>query len=472
MATITSPDMDGPTSSRIGEAPPPAGRLLAFSMIMIAVNGVSVPLSVYLPPIYAQHYGLSLGVLGMIFLLERLWGAVADPLIGVLSDRTRGRFGRRKPWIAAGGLAFFAAGISLFYPPEGVTALHLAVVLFAFYLGWSMIQIPYLAWSGELSGDYHQRTRIVTYQTVVGAAALLVVLALPMIIDRLRPGDAALKLGAMGAIVLASVLPGVVLALRALPEPPVPARPAQRLPLGTTLRLIARETLLLRVLASDFAVNVAQNIRATLFVFFVSAVAGLPRWAAGIYLLQFVFGTIAGPIWMRVGYRLGKHRAAVAGELVQVATNLGLLFVGPNTIPLLIALTIAQGLAQGSGNQMLRAMVADVADKHRLETGADRAALFFSVFSLAGKAAMAVSIGVALPLIAWLGFKPAGGNGTDALYGLQLIFALGPALAHILAAWLVYRFPLDEQAHGRIRQNLDAREGAAPDLGRIQDMAP
>jgi Na+/melibiose symporter-like transporter len=442
---------------------PGSGRLIAFSMMSAPINAAQVPLTVYLTPIYAQYFGLSLKALGLIFLLERIWGAIADPLIGVLSDRTRSRWGRRKPWMAAGALVFALAGVPLFFPSQGIGPLHLGVVLFAFYLGWSMIQIPYLAWSGEISGDYHQRTRIVSYQQVVNAISLVLVLLLPLAMEQWYPGDGALKLGAMGAFVIASMIPAVLLTLPAFPEPPIPRRTAAPTSLGTTLRLVARETLLLRVLASDFAVNLAQNIRGTLFVFFVSHVAGVPQWAAALFLVQFVFGILAGPIWLRVGYRLGKHRAAIAGELAQVAINLGLLLVTPGSLALLAALTVAQGLAQGSGNQMLRAIVADVADKHRLDTDVDRSALFFSVFSLAAKAGMAVAVGIALPLLAWLGFDPKGDNTLETLRGVALVFALGPALAHILAAWLVYGFPLDEQAHGRIRRALAERDAAPAD---------
>src|SRR5687767_8095492 len=90
-------------------------RLAAFSSIAVPIYAAQMPLSVYLPALYAQHYGLSLSVIGMIFLAERLWGAAADPLIGALSDRTRSRFGRRRPWIAAGGLIFGLSALFLFF---------------------------------------------------------------------------------------------------------------------------------------------------------------------------------------------------------------------------------------------------------------------------------------------------------------------------------------------------------------------
>ena len=439
----------------------PFGRLLAFSTLAMPISAAQLPLAVYLPAIYAQHFGVPLALLGTIFLLERLWGTLADPLVGTLSDRTRLRFGRRRAWIAGGAAVYGLAGLFLFFPLGTVTPIYLGAALFAFYLGASMLQIPYLAWSGEISREYHERTRVVTYQTVVGAVSLLIVLVLPTIVDQVRPGDAALKLGAMGGVILLSLLPALALTLRAFPEPAIPRAPARRASFLQTVRLVAGERLLLRVLVSDLAVTLGQSIRASLFVFFVSLYAGLPRWASGLFLLQFVFGIAAAPIWAAVARRLGKHRAAVAGELVQVAINLGLLLVVPGDLPLLLALTVAQGLAQGSGNLMLRSMVADIADRHRLKTGEDRAALFFSVFSISTKAAMAAAVGIALPLVAWAGLNPASPhNSPDALRALLLVFALGPTLAHLVSAALVYGFPLDENAHVEISRALDARDAA------------
>lgn len=438
-------------------------RLLAFSAIALPVYAAQMPLAVYLPAIYAQQYGVSLGVLGTIFLIERMWGTLTDPIIGALSDRTRSRFGRRRLWIASGALVFGLSGLLLFFPIAGITPLYLGVTLFAFYLGWSMIQIPYLAWSGEISGEYHERTRIAGYQQVVGAASLLVILVLPTIIDQVRPGDAALKLGAMGGMIVVSLLPSVLLTLRAFPEPPAPAGPTKRQPLAATLRIVLGERLLMRVLLSDFAVTLGQMIRSALIVFFVTSYMELPRWASGLFLFQFVFGIAAGPIWMAIARRLGKHRTAVLGELVQVAINLGLLLVVPGQLPLLLALTVAQGLAQGSGNLMLRSMVADIADQHRLKTGEDRSALFFSVFSVSSKAAMAAAVGIALPLVGWAGFDPkAVHNSEHALTVLLLVFALGPAICHLISALLVHRFPLDEAAHSDVRRALDARVSANP----------
>jgi len=108
-------------------------------------------------------------------------------------------------------------------------------------------------------------------------------------------------------------------------------------------------------------------------------------------------------------------------------------------------------------------MMADVADHERLHNGQDRTALFFSVFSIASKAAMAAAVGIALPLVAWLGFNPhAAVNTPAALHGLLLVFALGPAISHIVAALLVTGFPLDAAAQEEVQRRLGELAMAAP----------
>jgi len=128
---------------------------------------------------------------------------------------------------------------------------------------------------------------------------------------------------------------------------------------------------------------------------------------------------------------------------------------------LLLLLLIGQGLTQSSGNLMLRAILADVADKQRLETGSGHGGLLFSVFGLSTKAATAVAVGVVLPLVGWLGFNASGANGADALFSLKCVFAFVPAGAHVAAAILMLRFPLDEKRHGEIRGALARREERA-----------
>jgi len=457
MATLAFHDFPAP---RVEKALPASGRpdalrLIGFASMAVPIAGAGLPLALFVPQLYATHFGLSLATIGFIFLLGRLWDVASDPIVGVLSDRTRSRFGRRRPWIAAGGVLFGLGSAALFFPPAALVGpAYLGLVLFVFYLGWTMIQVPFSAWAGEIDRDYHGRTRVVTYQLTLQSIGLLLVLILPTLLDQVRPGDAALKLQVVGGFILATLVPALVASLLAFREAPPPVSQKARVGFWPTTKIVLSDRLLLRVLASDVAVTAGQSIRAGLIIFFAVNYMRLPAWASGLYLLQFVFGVLAGPIWLRIGYRLGKRRTAIAGELTQAAINFGLLFVFPGMLAVLIALTIAQGLTQGSGNLMLRAMVGDVADVHRVETGHDRTGLFFSVFSLSMKLGPALGIGLALPLVASLGFSPKAANQPEALEALKYVFALGPAIAHVIAASLIWRFPLDEAAHADVARAL------------------
>jgi GPH family glycoside/pentoside/hexuronide:cation symporter len=442
-----------------GAQAPGWGRLLRFSALTIPIYAATMPLGVYVPAILARDFGLSLGVIGAVFLGGQVLNALLDPLSGALSDATRTRFGRRRPWIAVGGILFAIGAALLFFPPAHVTPLWLIASLLPLYLGWGAIQTPYLAWSGELSDQYHQRTRIATYLMVVTAITLFVSLLLPTLADHIRPGDGRLQLALMGGLVLASMLPALALTLTsATDQPPVLA--PERFSARNSLRAIFANPLLLRVLASDTSVRAGQGTRAALMVFFIGVYMQRPAWAAGLFLFQYVFGMLAGPIWLRIGMALGKHRAAVLGETLQVLINLGLLLATPDRFGLVLGLAVAQGLAQGSGNLMLRAMVADIADLHRSETGEERTGLYYSVFSLAEKLGGALAIGFALPLVGWLGFHAHGANTPAALHGLLCVFALGPAIAHAISAALLAGFPLDEAAHSEIRARIEAADAA------------
>lgn len=414
------------------------GRLTSFVALGMPTAALMVPLGVYLPAFYAQDLGISMAMLGTLFMLSRLWDTFVDPMVGILSDRTRGRFGRRGPWIIIGSPLMLISTYMLFMPTPPITPLYVGVWMLLMYLGWSMVTIPHLAWSGEISSDYHERSRVQAYFQTAKSLGALLVLALPALMEWRGSVTQGEKVAAMGwFIVTTSVLATILLFLSTREAPPGP--PPPRVGFARASAQIFRNGPLLKVLLSDFFITLGQYIHGALFVFFVSAYMGFGQYAAGLFLVQFVFGVFASPLWLRISYRLGgKHRTVIAGELVQVAINLALLALAPGQFGVLLALIIAQGLAQGSGNLMLRAMVSDIADDTK--SGGAGHGVLFSVFSLSEKAATAVAVGVTFPLLAWAGFHPGQDNSAQALTSLQIIYAVGPALAHAIAALCVWRF--------------------------------
>lgn len=439
----------------------PTHRILRLAAFAVPIYAAGQPVVAFVPAIFSRHYGVTLPVLGLVLLIGQAVNAFLDPLIGSLSDRTRTRFGRRRPWIAGGGVLFILGTGMLFFPPARIPVAWLTTAILFYFVGTSAIVTPLFAWSGEVSRDYDERTRIAGLFTLASSIALVLALSLPAVADQVRPGDGPLRLTLFGVLTLGTALPALVLTLTALPDR-VPAALPERTGLRAALSAVFANPMLLRVLAADAAVTTGQGIRTALALFIVTIYFDRPEWAAGLFLFQYSFGMLAGPIWQRIGVALGKTRAAVLAEALQAAINFGLLFLTPDRWPLMLALALAQGLTQGSGNLMLRAMVADVADHYRTATGEDHAGLYFSVFGLSIKLGGALAAGIALPLVAWFGFDPkAAHNAPQALQGLLAVFALGPALAHSAAAFIVAGFPLDARRQSEIRRQLEARDAVA-----------
>lgn len=433
-------------------------RLLRFSAVAVPVYAAAQPVMAYVPAILAKDYRIPLATLGLVFLIGQVVNSLLDPVIGALSDRTASIHGRRRPWIAGGGVAFLSGATMLFFPPAQVSIAWVAVAALLYYVGASATITALLAWSGEISDDYNERTRIASVFTVLASSALVLTLLLPAVADQLRPNDGPLRLHLFGALVLTVEIPGLLLTLTSERDRPAPAW-GGRFALRDSLRAVFGNRLLLRVLASDTAVTAGQGVRTALLLFIVTIYFGKPEWAAGFFLFQYSFGILAGPIWQRIGSALGKGRAAVLAELVQAAINFGLVFLTPDRFWLLLLLGFLQGLSQGSGNLLLRSIVADVADLHRSATGEERVGLYYSVFSVSQKLGGALAVGIALPLVAAFGFDPAAATNTPAaLEALVLVFALGPALAHTVAAACVAGFPLNAARHAEIRRQLRARE--------------
>lgn len=432
------------------------GQILRLSAFALPLYAAYQPVIAYVPTILARHYGIALTTLGTVFLAGQVINALLDPVVGTLSDRCGSRFGRRRPWVAGGGVLFIVGVAMLFFPPAQVSPAWLAAGALAYFSGSSITQTALFAWSGEVSGDYAQRTRIAAHFTLLSSVALVLVLVLPAIADHLRPDDLPLRLHLFGALVLASAVPALLLTLTAAPDAVTAAARTAAAPLAA-IRAVFANPLILRVIAADAIVTAGQSVRTGLLLFVVTLYFHRPEWAAGLFLFQYSFGLLAAPIWQRIGIALGKPRAAVLGEAAQAAINLALLALTPDRFGLLLALTAAQGLTQGAGNLMLRALVADVADAHAAQTGEERTGLYYSAFSISMKVGSALALGLALPLLGWLGFTPQGTNGPAALSGLLLVFALGPALAHAIAAGLMAGFPLDRHSHARIRARLDTR---------------
>ena len=198
--------------------------LLAYSLPGLPIAALGLPLAVHLPTFYAVEVGLGWTLAGLIFGAARFFDVFLDPIMGVMSDRTRTRWGRRRVWMVASVPVMVVAAFLVFMPAPGVSWLSVVASIGLLFIGWTMLTITHLAWGGELSADYHERSRITASREAAYIVGMIAVLLLPALIQA-QGGDKFSQIAAMGWFVIFTLPIGVAIAVFVIKEKDAPVVP-------------------------------------------------------------------------------------------------------------------------------------------------------------------------------------------------------------------------------------------------------
>ena len=438
-----------------------AGRLAAYALPGVPLAALTLPVYIYLPAYYAENLGLGFSLVGGLLLAARLFDVVTDPIVGALSDRWHSRWGRRRPWLVAGLPLMLVAMFQLFLPPADAGPAHLLGWTLALYLGWTIVLLPYAAWGAELSTDYNERSRIVGAREACIVVGTVLAAALPSVLPLFAAdisGDArAESLAAIAWFCLFALPLAVGTALLFVPEP-APSL-AGRVALLPGLRLIAANAPFRRLLVAYLLNGAANAMTATLFLLFVSHVLQLPEQAGSLLLAYFLSGIVSVPIWVSISYRLGKAPAWAAGLALTSVLFLAVPFLGPGDFWPFLAVCVATGLCLGADLALPGSMQADVVDLDTLHAGSQRTGLFFALWGMATKLALALAVGVAFPVLDLVGFD-AKAVTDDARLGLSLLYGAAPIAIKLSAIALLWRYPIDAARQAQLRAELASRPEA------------
>jgi Na+/melibiose symporter-like transporter len=442
-------------------------RLAAFAGPAVPMAALGLPLVVFLPEYYANDLGLPLAAVGAAFGLVRLMDIGVDPVLGILMDRTTTAFGRFRPWVLAGAPVLIVAIYMLFMAAPGVGVLYLWFWLLIAYLGLSMSQLSHLAWAARLTDNYDQRSRIYAWVQAFAVIGLMVVLLLPAGLALLAHGSSSGGVHAMGWLTIATIPLAFGLALGVVGEPR-PGAPSPHATLRDYLALF-REPVILRLMAAYFVLNLAVSVTGTLFFFYIEQVKLFSKGQAeALLFIYFIAGLAGAPLWLNLAYRLGKHRALAVAALAYIVTQSIALLMPPSRFWIAAPAMFLAGLPYSATGLLVRAMLADAGDAENLARGTDRTGLFYALLSGNDKVGAAAAVYFSFGLLSLVGFKAQSGavNSPTALVGLQILFAVVPALLGLTGALIIRRYPLTAERYAAVRAKLDlmaAEETLIPD---------
>ncbi len=462
-----------------------------------AMGGMSIVLNL--------GFGMDPGLVGTLSSLPRITDALTDPLMGYISDHTKSRWGRRRPYIFFGAIAAGLVYILIWQlPREQSQTFYFVVFLigsFVFYLAYTCFATPWVALGYELTPDYHERTRLMGVQNIIGQLAYVVapwflwVMQYEELFDDLIAGAAGLAVIIGLVTIVIGVLPALLLKERykQTPTPPkiVPAPPDDPARIKTkfeTERRPATHPLVKNML--DFLKGFAATLKfkpflklcaATFLVFngfiLISAFQSYviiyyvflgDKAQGAVYLGYFgtlsavsTFAVIAFITWL--GTRIGKRKAFFVSTGVSIVGYGLKWFCYSQEHPWLILIP-APLIAFGLGGlfTLMGSMVADVVDLDALQTNERREGMFGSIFWWVVKLGMAVALLAGGFLLEATGFdvKLGGDQTTETLFLMRVFDVVIPMLTSGIALYTVATYSITEERAQEIRAELDRRAAA------------
>jgi len=449
------------------------------NLLAAAIGGMVIVLNLGL--------GMNPALVGLLGALPRLTDAITDPLMGFISDNTRSRWGRRRPYIFCGAIAAGLVYALLWQLPadksESFYFWYFLTGSFIFYLAYTMFATPWVALGYELTPDYHERTRLMGVQNFVGQIPYMIApYFLAIMYNNAWFADSAE--GAAGlAIVIGifvaavGILPAIFLRERfkdvAAAEDNVLAAKRGVIAQGmldflrgfmTTLR----SKPFLKLCAATFLVfngfiliAAFQSYVIIYYVFSGDTQAGAAFVGhSGLLGAISTLFVIALVTWL--GTRIGKRRAFfVTTGISMVGYALKWVCYNPDYPWLLLVPAPLMAFGLGGLFTLMPSMIADVVDFDELETRERREGMYGSIFWWVVKLGMAVAIAGGGFLLNATGFDVTlGGNQSEhAITLMRLCDAFIPCIASGIAIWAIATFSVTEESAHEVRLALEARRG-------------
>jgi GPH family glycoside/pentoside/hexuronide:cation symporter len=427
---------------------------LALLYLDFLVNGVGLS---------AQWAGLAIGI-------GRLWDAGNDLLFGTMSDRTRTRWGRRRPYLLFGALPFGLAFIPMWLIPnlsdQAALAIYYTAAYILFDTMFTLVNTPYVALTPDLAPNYDERTSLHSYRMFFSIAFGLAGAVLPLLlVDGFRAGFGLSTQQAYAAMALLlgvlSIIPILITFAATKERSEYQALPAPTLRESFSVAFSNRAFL---IAAGIYLFTwVPIDIITFVIIFLLRDVLQLQSVEQTIaFGVLFGVAALALPLWVWLSDKLDKRRAYQIGMLLLAASLLAISMVGPGQTGLAFLVTVIAGVGLSAAHALPLAIVPDTMDWDELRHGTRQEAACYAVLTLSQKLISAATITLTGVLLAASNYVP--NPGPDALQPLSAIGAVRfltgwlPALLFLAGALLASLYPITRERHARILRALEKKQ--------------
>lgn len=433
-------------------------RAIAYAAPVTGGFFYYIPMWSILPGIYAKYFGLSLTAIAGVVLFIRLFDGFIDTAIGFGSDWHRSKGGSRKTWVVVGSLGTIVACYFLFQPPPGATTAYYLICSMAYFLAFTISEIPHLTWGSELTLDYHRRAQIFGVRYMAARLGMIAFYALPLL--PLYATAAYTPEILKDAALIGAVLTVIGLTWMLLAAPAGIAVKTVREDSWRLLRdsLIGNKPLLL-YFAAYICIGLSGGMWYGLVYIYLDSYLGLGEKVALMFLLATIIAAVSTPWWLKLIRKTSKSTVWAIGVSLFVIQMIGMLLIAPGVHwwPA-FGLVILTNLFFTCNDVAAASILGDIVDYGKLKFHKDRGGAYFGIKIMLFKVGLGIGGGVALGTAGLFGFDPQGavhsGNG---VLGLKLGFTIVPMLVALTGLAFILRTPITPRRHHLIQRRIESR---------------
>lgn len=442
--------------------------------------------SYFLPFFYSNVFGLSLADAGVLMLVTRIWDAVSDPMMGIIADRTKTRWGKYRPYLLFFALPFAVCGVLLFTTPENGKTVWAYVTYILMMTVYTGINVPYGSLLNVMTADSDEKSVLSSYRMFFAYGGSFIALfawePLCNMFDKSRVAvEGAGGLASISTnpaawqnamIVIASCCLVLFLLCFLLTKEHV--RSESTVSVGTDLKLLLKNKPWWLLIGAALASNLFNTVRGTTTAYFfadyiVKTVEMAPQWAflvsAGIFLS---IGEIANMVGVVLAVPMSKHLGKKSTYMLSMAALVGLsilFFFLPATTGgywAMLAFQLVISVFTGVISPLVWSMYADVADWSELKDGTASTGLIFSSASMAQKFGGAFGGSAVMWMLAAFGYSTVAGavQTETAILGLRILMSWVPAAVAALSILVVWFYPLTKKKMEGVQAELATRRAA------------